>query len=45
MQLAIPSTPGVADVWRLHWEAELVKLNEDMEVRQGGGTCMLGRRG
>ena len=31
-QLAIPDTPGVADVWRLHWEAELVKLNEEMEV-------------
>ena len=32
LQLAVPNTPGVADVWRLHWEAELVKLNEDMEV-------------
>lgn len=26
---------GVADVLRLHWEAELVKLNEDMEVKAG----------
>lgn len=34
MQLAIPNTPGVADVWRLHWEAELVQLNEDMEVQE-----------
>lgn len=31
-QLAIPDSPGVADVWRLHWEAELIKLNENMEV-------------
>ncbi|CAN0292538.1 unnamed protein product [Ectocarpus sp. 6 AP-2014] len=44
-KLAIPNTPGVADVWRLHWEAELVKLNEDMESRVqdrlSEGTWML----
>eukprot|EP00903_Cladosiphon_okamuranus_P005464 g5449.t1 len=44
-KLAIPETPGVADVWRLHWEAELVKLNEDMESRVqdrlSEGTWML----
>lgn len=45
MQLAIPNTPGVADVWRLHWEAELVKLNEDMEVRLGDRTYALGHDG
>lgn len=33
-QLAVPDVTGVADVWRFHWESELVKLNEDMEVRR-----------
>lgn len=32
LQLAVPDLAGVKDVWRLHWEAELVKLNEDIEV-------------
>lgn len=32
-QLAVPNVPGVVDVLRFHWEAELVKLNSDMEVR------------
>lgn len=32
LQLAVPDVPGVADVWRLHWEAELVRLDSDMEV-------------
>lgn len=34
LQLAIPDIPGVADVWRLHWEAELLRLNGEMEVRR-----------
>ncbi|CAM9661121.1 unnamed protein product [Scytosiphon promiscuus] len=44
-KLAIPDTPGVADVWRLHWEAELIKLNDKMESRVqdrlSEGTWML----
>lgn len=32
-QMAIPSDCGVADVWQLHWEAEALKLDRDMEVR------------